>query len=77
MHVVIIGFGTADSGNKRIYDYDSDPEHPLVSEATNISPYLTPGSDSFVTKRTKPLADVPEMRCGNKPSDGGNFILSG
>ena len=76
VHVVIIGFGTADSGNKRIYDYDSDPEHPLVSEATNISPYLTPGSDSFVTKRTKPLADVPEMRCGNKPSDGGNFILT-
>jgi hypothetical protein len=47
-----------------------------VTTAKNISPYLTPGSDSFVTKRTKPLADVPEMRCGNKPSDGGNFILT-
>jgi len=76
VHVVIIGFGASDTGNKRIYDYDTDPEHPVVSDATNISPYLTPGSDSFVTKRTKPLADVPEMRCGNKPSDGGNFILT-
>ena len=76
VHVVIIGFGASDSGNKRIYQYDSDPDHPMVSEAANISPYLTHGSDSFVTKRTKPLADVPEMRCGNKPSDGGNFILT-
>ena len=76
VHVVIIGFGAFDTGNKRIYDYDTDAEHPVVSEAANISPYLTPGSDSFVTKRTTPLADVPEMRCGNKPSDGGNFILT-
>jgi hypothetical protein len=76
VHVIIIGFGALDIGNKRIYDYDTDAEHPLVSEAANISPYLTPGSDSFVTKRTKPLGEVPEMRCGNKPSDGGNFILT-
>jgi hypothetical protein len=76
VHVVIIGFGAFDNAVKRIYDYDPDPEHPLVSEAANISPYLTPGSDSFVTKRSKPLGDVPEMRCGNKPSDGGNFILT-
>ncbi len=76
VHVVIIGFGAFDTGNKRIYDYDTDPEHPLVNEANNISPYLTPGSDSFVTKRTAPVADVPEMRCGNKPSDGGNLILT-
>ena len=76
VHVVIIGFGASDTANKRIYDYDTHAEHPVVSEAANISPYLTPGSDSFVTKRTKPLGDVPEMRCGNKPSDGGNFILT-
>jgi len=76
VHVVIIGFAAFDSPVKRIYDYDTDPEHPVVSEAANISPYLTPGSDSFVTKRSKPLGDVPEMRCGNKPSDGGNFILT-
>jgi len=76
VHVVIIGFAAIDTSVKRIYDYDTDPEHPLVSEAPNISPYLTPGSDSFVTKRSQPLGDVPEMRCGNKPSDGGNFILT-
>ncbi len=47
-----------------------------VSTVSNISPYLTPGSDVFITKRQKPLSPVPETRCGNKPSDGGNFILT-
>ncbi|HVM46606.1 MAG TPA: DNA methyltransferase [Candidatus Acidoferrum sp.] len=76
VHVVIIGFGAFNAASKRIYEYDSGPDHPVVSEAANISPYLNPGPDSFVTKRTKPLADVPDMRCGNKPSDGGNFLLT-
>jgi hypothetical protein len=30
----------------------------------------------LVTKRQTPLCDVPEMRCGNKPSDGGHLILT-
>ncbi len=76
VHVVIIGFGASDRMSKRLYDYDADPEKPVVVEVRNISPYLTPGSDVFVTKRQRPLCDVPEMRCGNKPSDGGHLILT-
>jgi restriction-modification enzyme MmeI-like protein len=30
----------------------------------------------FVTKRSKPLCDLPEMRCGNKPTDDENLILT-
>ncbi len=74
VHVVIIGFGAFDTTSKKIYDYEG--EKVSVTTAPNISPYLTPGSDGFVTKRTKPLADVPEMRCGNKPTDDGNLILT-
>ncbi len=51
-------------------------ETVAVSTVSNISPYLTPGSDVFITKRQKPLSPVPETRCGNKPSDGGNLILT-
>jgi hypothetical protein len=51
-------------------------ETVAVSTVSNISPYLTPGSDVFITKRQKPLSSVPETRCGNKPSDGGNLILT-
>ncbi|MFA5205072.1 MAG: DNA methyltransferase [Lentisphaeria bacterium] len=74
VHVVIIGFGASDIPNKLLYDYEG--EKSSVSEVRNISPYLTPSPDILVSKRTKPLDDIPEMRCGNKPSDGGNLILS-
>jgi hypothetical protein len=76
VHVVIIGFASFDTPSKRLYDYDSDQEHPTISEVRNISPYLTPGPDLFVTKRQKPLCLVPETRCGNKPTDDGNLILT-
>jgi len=81
VHVVIIGFGAFDTANKRLYDHAprttaQTSEVLTVVTVSNISPYLTPGSNVFVRKRQKPLADVPEMRCGNKPSDDGNLILT-
>jgi hypothetical protein len=74
VHVVIIGFGAFDLASKPIYDYET--KNVAVVTAANISPYLTPGRDLFITKRTKPLCDVPEMRCGNKPTDDGHLILT-
>ncbi len=77
VHVVIIGFAASDTKKKKkLFDYEPDPTKPSVGEVENISPYLTAGSDAFVVKQQKPLADVPEMRCGNKPSDGGHLILT-
>jgi hypothetical protein len=75
-HVVIIGFAAFADGPKRIYDYEADRRKPTESAVAFISPYLTPGPCVLVTKRQKPLCNVPEMRCGNKPSDGGHLILS-
>jgi hypothetical protein len=76
VHVVIIGLAAYDIQRKFITDYDADPTAPVVNEVANIKPYLTPGSDSFVTKQSKPICEVPQMRCGNKPTDDGNFILT-
>jgi len=77
VHVVNIGFATTfDIPVKRLFDYESGNGSATVTETANISPYLTPGPDSFVTKRQTPLSPVPETRCGNKPSDGGNLILT-
>ena len=76
VHVVIIGFACFDLPSKKLYDYDADQEHPTIDNVRNISPYLTPGADLFVTKRQKPLCNIPETRCGNKPTDDGNFIFS-
>ncbi len=76
VHCVIVGFGLENPPAKRLWDYDSDEEHPTVQVVPNISPYLTPGVDLFVTKRQEPLCGGPDMRCGNKPTDDGNFILT-
>ncbi len=76
VHCVIIGFGLENLLAKRLYDYDLDEENPALEMVSNISPYLTPGPDVFISKRQKPLCGVQEMRCGNKPSDGGFLILT-
>lgn len=76
VHVVIIGFSVFDIPKKKLFDYVSDSENPVMVIVPNIGPYLSPGSDLFVTKQQKPLCNVPEMRCGNKPSDGGHLILT-
>ena len=76
VHVVIVGFGASDYAPKRIYDYEGGEDKVTVTTVSNISPYLVEGRDKAVTNRTKPLCNVPKMSWGNKPTDGGHFILS-
>jgi len=76
VHVVIVGFANFDIPRKRIYEHDSSGETTTVVEAKNISPYLVEGSDLVINNRTTPLSFVPKMLWGNKPTDGGHFILS-
>jgi hypothetical protein len=76
VHVVIIGFGAFDARNKLIYDYDAPHEESHCVSARNISPYLVEGNDTTLTNRSRPICTVPEMKYGNKPTDGGFFILS-
>jgi hypothetical protein len=76
VHVVIIGFAAFDITDKRIYDYEAGAEKVTISKVKNISPYLVEGSDNAITNRTNPLCDVPKMNWGNKPTDGGHFLLS-
>ena len=76
VYCVIVGFSMIDRSPKKLYSYrtvQSEPEEHLVE---NISPYLLPGSSCFVTAQKKPLCDVPEMKFGSQPRDGGFFILS-
>ena len=71
VHVVIIGFSCDDSVvEKKIFDKDK------TYVVKSISPYLTEGGNVTVASRPKPLCDVPMMTMGNKPTDGGNLILS-
>ena len=71
VHCVIIGFSNQDTiKNKYIFDGNE------VEEVKHINPYLRDGDNYFVYSRTKPLCDVPQIRFGSMPRDGGNFIIS-
>jgi len=76
VHCVIIGFGPQDLGNKTIYEYEDIKGLPHPVPAKNINPYLVDAPDVVLPRRSKPICDVPEIRFGNQPIDGGNFILT-
>lgn len=42
----------------------------------NINAYLVAGENFFVETRSTPICNVPPMRFGSMPRDGGGFILS-
>ncbi|WP_125707441.1 class I SAM-dependent DNA methyltransferase [Lacticaseibacillus porcinae] len=48
----------------------------LVRPVENISPYLSDGDDTVVSKSKVNLFGLPEMTFGSMPNDGGNFIIS-
>lgn len=75
VHVVIVGFGLQDCPEKMLFDYDANPESPVISRVSNISPYLIEGSDTVITKRMRPLCQVPEMDFGSKAADFGHLTL--
>ncbi|NWJ95077.1 MAG: class I SAM-dependent DNA methyltransferase [Chloroflexi bacterium] len=76
VHCVIIGFAAFDSRQKLLYDYEDIKGDPHEIAATSISPYLTDGGEVVITRRNRPLCNVPEMGIGNKPIDGGNYLFT-
>ena len=76
VHCVIVGFGMQPPTQARLFDYEtptSDPHEQLVSV---INPYLIEAPTVLIQKRGQPISQAPKMLYGNKPSDGGHFILS-
>lgn len=72
VHCVIIGFTSVDNHKtKHIYTGSTTPQ-----EARNINPYLIDAPNVFLSTRNTPICAVPPISYGNKPSDGGNLILS-
>ena len=70
VHCVIVGFSSTESHEARAL-YDNG--HVLITD--QINPYLISGPLVFIETRTKPLCNVPTMRNGNRPVDGGNLII--
>lgn len=75
VHVVIVGFSGTQRSPKLIYDYSPGHENATVSAASNISPYLTEGSNVTLRNRSMPICNVPEMQFGSMPNDDGNLLF--
>ena len=71
VHCIIIGFGNTDNTiKKHIFDNGNE------IAANNINAYLIDAPTVCISSIGKPLCNVMPMLLGNKPTDGGNFILS-
>lgn len=76
VHCVIIGFGRQHSAQRTIFDYSDIRGEPTATEASNINPYLVDAPFVDISKRSKPLCDIPSLKFGNQPVDGGHLILT-
>lgn len=68
---VIVGLTCEIMPERSLYDGES------VRIVENISPYLVSCSSVLVRKRSKPLSSIGHMQSGNKPTDGGNLMMTG
>lgn len=71
---IIVGFSYVDRPCKQAWTYTR--KGVKYSEPAHLNGYLTDAPDAFLTRRSKPISDVPEMAQGFKPADGGHLLLS-
>jgi hypothetical protein len=76
VHVVIIGFANYDTNDKSVFEYEDIKGEAHEIKVKNINPYLVEGKDMFITTRTKPLCNVPEIIKGSETTDDGHFMLT-
>jgi len=76
VHSIIIGFAAHGPDKKYLYEYETITSDPHKILAKNINPYLLDASNIVATARSYPLSDVPILKNGNIPADGGHLILS-
>lgn len=70
VHCVIIGFSASKKIKKKLI-FDG----MRIMEVKNINPYLVDAETVFIENMSQPLCNVPTIRFGSMPRDGGGFIL--
>jgi len=76
VHCVIIGFALHEAEEKRIFDYETPQAELHEVTAKNINPYLVDAPDILLPRRSESFQEIPPIRYGSKPADGGYFILN-
>lgn len=79
VHCVITGFDRGAPHEKArpvLFTYSDPKAQPDALPVDHINPYLVEGPDIFLKALRHPLSpDLPEVRFGSKPADGGNLIV--
>ncbi len=73
--VAVVGVGASNTLPRRVYAHQDDGA-VVLREGVSITPYLTIGPRIIVEKQSSPMSGLGVMEFGNKPSDGGNLLLS-
>lgn len=68
--VVIVGLRNITNSQKYLYINN------IEKKVKNINAYLIDGSQIIVTKRSKPLSNLPEINFGSMANDGGALFLN-
>ena len=76
VHVVIVGFSLKSPERCILFDYATPTGDPELIAATQINPYLVDAPMVVIRPRSTPLCDVPKMRFGSMPNDGGHLLLT-
>ncbi len=76
VYCVIIGFANFDVAQKLLFTYSDVKGNPDELFVKNINPYLANAKDIVITRKSKPINDVPKMVFGNMPLDGGNLLFT-
>jgi hypothetical protein len=73
--VAVVGIGLPTNAPRRLFEHQDDGS-VVLREGVSITPYLTIGPRVIVEKKKEPMSELGIMEFGNKPSDGGNLLLS-
>lgn len=68
--VVIVGLSNICNKDKKLIHNNS------IQNCEHINGYLLAAPEIVIERRKKTISDLPKMVFGNKPTDGGNLILS-
>ena len=73
VHCVIVGFSGFNVKGKVKKIFYNENSYKICE---TINPYLTDAPIIFIESRNKPICNVPSMKFGSMPRDGGGFILT-
>ena len=74
VHCVILGLSKNPSGKRKLWSYPDAKGQPVLSQVSNINPYLVDAPDVVVSARRNPISpDAEKMDFGSMPNDGGHL----